>query len=86
MRKGCRRNYQKRFDHQDVNDTLAVNEQQLSHHQNIKNIFFTFFMVKSSFFETFKSNFDSDEAIKLQNKYFIMLPFRISLCYENQIA
>ena len=68
MRKGCRRNYQKRFGHQDFNDTLAVNEQQLSQNQNIKNIFFTFFMVKSSFFETFKSHFDSDEAIRLQNK------------------
>ena len=75
-----------RFDHQDFNDTLTVNEQQLSHNQNIKNIFFTFFMVKSSVLETFKSNFDSDEAIKLQGKYFIMLPFRISLWDENQIA
>ena len=74
------------FGHQDFNDTLTVNEQQMSHNQNIKNIFFTFFMVKSSVLETFKSNFDSDEAIKLQNKYFIILPFRISLCDENQIA
>ena len=86
MRKGCRRNYQKRFDHQDVNDTLAVNEQQLSHHQNIKNIFFYIFYGQIFFFKTFKSNFDSAEAIKLQNMYFIMLPLRITLCDENQIT
>ena len=38
------------FGHQDFNDTLTVNEQQMSHNQNIKNIFFTFLWSNILFF------------------------------------